>query len=234
MKIGKVSYLNTIPLFYSWEGDFELIEGHPRELTIALREGRIQGGIVSSVEYLINKDRYKLIGDFCIASRERACSVIICSDKQIETIKTLSLSEHSLSSNLLAIYLLKGVEVLKPGKSADARVIIGDEAFKAIGGCRYFYDLVSLWRSKTGLGFVFALFMVRKDVDNKEIKKLELNIHNSLERFFSSIPKHLEAKRDYFTRCLHYRLTEEDFMSLKVFEDILSSQLYNFQKEVLE
>ncbi|MCS7084005.1 MAG: hypothetical protein NZL90_03335 [Aquificaceae bacterium] len=233
MKIGRVFYINTIPLFYSWRGDFEFVEGHPRELTLALREGKIDAGIVSSVEYLINKERYKIVGDFCIASKERACSVLLCSKKELDKIKTLSLSSSSLSSNLLAIYLLNNVKVLKPDCKADAKVVIGDKALESAKSCDYVYDLVSLWRSKTNLSFVFALFLVRKDVDTSVIRELELNLSNSLNEFFSSFPRHLESKREYLTKCLHYRLTDEDIRSLKIFEDIVSG-LYNLQKEVLE
>ena len=60
IKVGKVSYLNTMPLFYKCDGsETVLVEGHPSELVDRLRKGEIKAGIVSSVEYLPHEEREK-------------------------------------------------------------------------------------------------------------------------------------------------------------------------------
>jgi chorismate dehydratase len=61
-KVGKVSYLNTIPLFYRFENQIiELVEGELSYLVSLLRDGKIHAGIVSSVEYLFNRSQYRLV-----------------------------------------------------------------------------------------------------------------------------------------------------------------------------
>ena len=73
IKVGKVGYLNTLPLFYKWDtSQTVLVEGHPSELVDRLRKGELHAGIVSSVENLFHKEDYLIDPKECIASRERA------------------------------------------------------------------------------------------------------------------------------------------------------------------
>ncbi|HIQ31291.1 MAG TPA: hypothetical protein EYH49_03905, partial [Aquifex aeolicus] len=66
MRVGKVSYLNAMPLFYSLRG-FEIVEGHPSYLVKLLRSGEIDAGIVSSVEYFFNPQDYYVLPDISIS-----------------------------------------------------------------------------------------------------------------------------------------------------------------------
>jgi chorismate dehydratase len=81
-KVGKVSYLNTVPLFYRFEDPkIELVEGEPSYLVSLLKDGKIHAGIVSSVEYLFNRSQYRVVPGLCIASKQRVCSVLLFSRK---------------------------------------------------------------------------------------------------------------------------------------------------------
>ena len=171
IKVGKVGYLNTLPLFYKWDtSQTVLVEGHPSELVDRLRKGELHAGIVSSVEYLFHKEDYLIVPKVCIASRERACSVLIFSNRPLEDIKSLYLTPASLTSKELAMYVVKVIygnspELVKDRSKADAIMLIGDEAMieKSLGKWQYVYDLGEEWFKRHRLPFVFALFLVRRD-----------------------------------------------------------------------
>ena len=237
IKIGKVNYLNTLPLFYDWDlSQVELVEGHPSELVIKLRKGEIEGGIVSSVEYLLNKENYIVVPNVCIASRERACSVYIFSKKPLEEISSIYLTRASMTARKLALYIVREIykkdpEILEDKNKAQALMLIGDEAIreKQSKKWEYLYDLGLEWFKVNKLPFVFALFLVRKDIPSKYSEYIAEQCQRSKKKFFED----LEAGNivvegfdagfvhDYFNHCLQYELDNKAWKSLELFNGIL-------------
>ncbi|MFN3946912.1 MAG: menaquinone biosynthesis protein, partial [Aquificaceae bacterium] len=163
IKVGRVNYLNTLPLFYRWDQKVLLVDGHPSQLVQLLRKGEIQAGIVSSVEYLINREDYILVPDVSISSKERACSVLIFSKRPFEDVESLYLTPASLTSKWLALYILERAYKRKPKvvedkDKAQAILLIGDEAIKEKLSNKwpYIYDLGEEWYKLHQLPFVFA------------------------------------------------------------------------------
>jgi chorismate dehydratase len=133
-KVGKVSYLNTVPLFYRFEDPkIEFVDGEPSYLVSLLRDGKIHAGIVSSVEYLFNRSQYRVVSGLCVASKQRVCSVLLLSKRPMLEIKRVYLTPASLTSKILCKHLLEDVYKIKPEyvesrESADALLLIGDDA----------------------------------------------------------------------------------------------------------
>lgn len=237
IKIGKVSYLNTLPIFYKWETSrIELIEGNPAELVIKLRRGEIQAGIVSSVEYLIHKEEYLVVPNICIASKERACSVTIFSKEPLEKIRSIYLTPSSLTSRELTLYILEKVyknrpEILEDRDKAQALMLIGDEAIreKESGRWNYLYDLGQEWFKLHGLPFVFALFLVRRDSPSWLFEYITNQCKRSKEEFYKDLAWGKitvegfdgEFLHHYFTQCLHYDLDADAWRSLDIFNGLL-------------
>ncbi len=233
-KVGKVSYLNTLPLFYHFEDKrIELVEGEPSQLVSLLKEGKIQGGIVSSVEYLLNPYHYRVVPKLCIASKQRVCSVLLFSNKPIFDIERVYLTPASLTSKALCKHLLEGVYKLKPKyvankRSADALLLIGDEALyeKKHGRFTHVYDLAQEWHKVYGLPFVFALFLVRKDADHSLDRLIEDLSLRSIKAFYEDLAKNRvrvdsfsgEELEDYFYHCIDYFLDEKKEKSLELFK----------------
>ncbi|MFN3395699.1 MAG: menaquinone biosynthesis protein [Thermodesulfovibrionales bacterium] len=187
LKVGKINYLNLFPVFKYLEEDhdapaFEVIEGVPSILNKLLREGMLDISPSSSIEYLRNRDMYDIIEGHSISSFGTIQSILLFSDRPIEklnrqTILTSSQSETSVV--LLDIILRKfyGQDVaLTPSdivasdalKSNHACLLIGDDALiwrkRLVNPSPlYVYDLGEIWFKNTGLPFVFALWIVRKD-----------------------------------------------------------------------
>jgi Predicted periplasmic solute-binding protein len=231
--VGKVSYLNTVPLFYRFEDPMiELVEGEPSYLVSLLRDGKIHAGIVSSVEYLFNRSQYRVVPGLCVASKQRVCSVLLFSKRPMLEIKRVYLTPASLTSKILCKYLLEDVYKIKPEyvesrESADALLLIGDEALyeKRLGRFECVYDLAEEWHKVYGLPFVFALFLVRKDADPSLDKLIEELALKSIKVFYEDFAQgRVEVEgfskdelKDYFYHCIDYFLDEEKERSLELF-----------------
>ena len=224
LRIGKVSYTNTLPLFYSLKG-FELIEGHPSDLVKKLRESEIDAGIVSSAEYFFHPEDYFVLPQVSISSRGKVCSVLLLSKKPIEEVEGIKITPRSLTSRYLLSYIMENVYGRSPQEvteNEDAVLSIGDEALKLKEDYDYAYDLGEEWFKHTGLPFVFALFLVRKDAPSGRVKELHKGIKTSLANFFSDLESgrlDLSEKflKHYLSECLDYGLEEEHLRSLGEF-----------------
>lgn len=240
LRIGRVSYLNTLPVFYRWDtSSIELVEGHPSELVNRLRRGEVQAGIVSSVEFLLHPEDYRVVPGVCVASREKACSVLLFSSMPPEHIKTLYLTPASMTSRVLALHVLREVycrepEISEDRERADALMLIGDEALreKSSGRWQYVYDLGEEWFRLHRLPFVFALFLVRKEAPPWLDRFIEEQCRRSKEDFYRDLKEgrvegyDCKDIRDYFTLCLDYELDQRGWQSLEIFRKILLKKGY--------
>jgi len=230
LKVGKVNYLNTLPLFYELEG-FEIVEGSPAELVKEMREGRIDAGIVSSAELFFNPDLYRILPGLSISSREKVCSVLLLSHKRIEEVERIRITPSSLTSRYLILYFLKevyGKDVEEVVEGEDALLSIGDDALREKESYPYSYDLGELWYRERGLPFVFALFLIRKEVSRPLGEDLYKGIKASLNRFYRNLREgkvRLSAfEREYFMKCIDYGLGEDHLRSLDLFFSFLERE----------
>lgn len=183
LRIGKIAYTNLFPIFYMLEkgnlSEYEIIEGFPSTLNRMLRNGEIDISPSSSIEYLRYPDKYTIIKDHSISSKGPIRSIFLFSRWPIEglngkTILTSSQSETSVA--LLDIILKKFYKIecsLQPinglsdllSNEKEAFLLIGDDALKAKKTIHdmYVYDLGEVWYKHTGLPFIFALWIARKE-----------------------------------------------------------------------
>ncbi len=218
LRIGKVPYLNALPLFHSLRG-FDLVEGHPAELVKLLREGKIEGGIVSSVEYFFNPDLYYILPNVSISSREKVCSVLLLSDKPLREIRKIKVTASSLTSRYLISYIFKKIYSITPqevSSGEEAFLAIGDEALKLKKKYSFTYDLGEEWFKHTKLPFVFALFLIRKDTPEECVRELYKRLQKSLRDFFTN-RKVSPFTQEYVKNCIDYSLKGIHFKSLKKF-----------------
>jgi chorismate dehydratase len=172
---------------------YEFVEGMPSTLNRMLRDGDIDLSPSSSIEYVRGPARYGIIDGHSVSARGQVGSVLLFSRSPFEELHggTIAVTTHSETSvALLGIILRKfygascTLEVsdrpLDSGRPAG--LLIGDEAMRyrkqqmLIGGREsqdlqgrgsnrytYIYDLGDLWHRQTGLPFVFALWIGRKE-----------------------------------------------------------------------
>ena len=183
LTLGHIIYSNCFPVHSGIvtnkiQFPFSLVEGIPTELNRMLLEGGLSVSPSSSIEFAKNPDRYIIMPDFSISSRQKAMSIILKSRVPLDQLKgkTVALTTASATSVLLLRIILElfydihpsyiqfrqGME--DPFEKADAALFIGDLALQTSPTPRHshLFDLGSLWYDRTGLPFVFALWQVNR------------------------------------------------------------------------
>jgi chorismate dehydratase len=189
LRLGKISYLNVLPIYYPLESGiishpFTLTSGTPAHLNRLMAQGELELSVVSSIEYVRYPERYLILPDLSISCRGPVRSVLLLSQLPVDRLsgQTILVSSHSHTSVALLRILLTmqlGMEVtfsqgscteaLAQGKPPVAMLTIGDEALQLRGSSLYPYrwDLGEAWLSWTGLPFVFALWVIQRQAFEK-------------------------------------------------------------------
>ncbi len=181
LKISAISFLNTAPLMWDFEHDpsREIRENFVVDYTVpslcaeALRTGAGDIGIIPVITTAEIADLV-VLPDVAIAARDRVRSILLVSRRPLDEVRTVAVDTSSRTSvGLIDVLLTKfygGRRELRPMTpaletmlaSCDAGLLIGDPAMMAKTDGLYSYDLGELWRTQTGLPFVFAVWAVRK------------------------------------------------------------------------
>jgi chorismate dehydratase len=251
LRIGRIYYANLFPIFYMLEKNadclaYEFIDGVPSVVNGLLREGEIYVSPSSSIEYLRNKDDYVLLDGHSITAAGPVGSILLFSRRPIDTLNGLTVltsSQSETSTALLDIVLKKFYELACPLKSSDeplataieshsAYLLIGDNALKeALKWPKlYIYDLGDIWHRNTGLPFVFALWIARKEWSVQEpsiferfrrdldaAKEKALKDLRAIARESSLIGTLSEDEIVSYWKGISYDLTEEDKRGLDLF-----------------
>ena len=263
LRIGEIPYANLFPIFYTLKKDYdcsvyEFVEGVPSKLNKLLRDGAIDLSPSSSIEYLKNPSLYRIIEGHSISSRGPVGSILLFTSKFIDdlggtVIHVSSQSETSIA--LLDIILRKFYNMEcelrvseSPEKSGTASfLLIGDDALKYSTqerrdsgvGERLVYDLGEIWYQKTGLPFVFALWIARAEIYEKNGELLD-RFTKDLDSAKSTALKNLSGlaahspmtafmlEKDilaYWNK-LDYELTDEHKKGLELFRQYLKELSY--------
>lgn len=251
LTVGHITYANCVPFFhYLPELGFagRIVPGVPAQLNRLLASGDLDVSPSSSFEYARNWQEYLLLPGHSISACGPVQSVLLFSDTPLERLdgEEIALTGESATSvNLLRILLREFLhhekvvcrvprepveEILAVGRPA---LLIGDRALKAaaeVKGGRHVYDLGELWHKHTGLPFVFALWILRRDAAQRkrqEVRALLDLLAASRARAFASLEK-LAAESperqwmgeerlvDYW-RCMSYDLSDAHVAGLRLF-----------------
>lgn len=257
LRIGRIPYANLFPIFYyldqQSQSDYRFIKGVPSKLNRMLREGKLDISPSSSVEYLKNKDKYRIMPCFSISSSGPIESILLFSNLPLVELggKTIAVSSESDTSVALLKIILKEflslkckfktvkLQTVKSGLSLyPAFLLIGDRAMKEArkNAALHVYDLAELWHKHTGLPFVFALWIVRKETVLNQAKALNklssdlIKANKYAQKYFSSIARKSRQKEwltekelvNYWEK-ISYDLTEKHMEGLRLFEKYLKS-----------
>jgi chorismate dehydratase len=244
-RLSIIDYLNAAPLNHGfkhglgWE-HFHLKFHTPSASSDRLRNGEVDAGIVSSIEYL-RIPGLRIVPGLCIASPKRVRSVVILSKVPPEQISSLALDTSSRTSVVLAQLLLRerygvtptvedmGPELITMLAEHDAALMIGDAAMRAPRQGLFVMDLAEEWHAWTGLPFVFALWLVRQEAPELPVPGgVAPFFHKSLEMGLAQLPLIIEEARrtigwtkielhEYLTENISYTLGEAERDSLALF-----------------
>ncbi len=227
-KISAVSYTNTLPFIYGLKkseiiNSIDLSLDIPSDCADKLISGQVDIGLVP-VAVLPEVQNYNIISDYCIGATGAVNSVFIFSDKPIEEIKTLRLDSQSRTSNLLAKILLENYWKVLPEiveGNQDAFVEIGDRTFGKKEKYRFAYDLAEVWKSFTGLPFVFAVWAANKPINSKFISDFNSALRlglDSRDEVLKTLPEKAGFDlEDYLLRRVDYIFNETKKEALELF-----------------
>ena len=176
-------------LYGSQHGDVEIIlDNAPARSAELLNSDRVDAALVPVIVSQHIPD-VRIVPDVCVGARERVRSVaLITRGAELSDVRTVALDVSSRTSVILTKIIFREFLGFEPEwrdaapdidamlDTADCALLIGDPALKiADCGLRISdlnpesktenlrsYDLAELWKHYTGLGFVFAMWMTRK------------------------------------------------------------------------
>lgn len=150
----------------------ELIEAVPSRCGEQLAEGAVEVALVPVIEYQRIPDLVVVPG-VCVGSRKKVRSVnLVTKLPELKDIRRVALDESSRTSATLVKIIFREFLGFEPKwisaapdlermlEENDAALIIGDPGMTFSRQGFNVFDMASLWRAHTGLGFVFAMWMI--------------------------------------------------------------------------
>ncbi len=206
LKIGALSFVNSLPFFYPFiekkiEFESEFIFSDPCRINKLLCEGTCDIALISSKSFLDNREQYILLTNLGIAATKKSMSVCLFTKGPLSTLdkKKILVPEESATSVALLNVLchnfwnirpklqhasFEEIHTLHSDPSIEAFLVIGDECFNMQKLQKYkAIDLASAWHEYTKKSFVFAVFATRLDTWLKKEKEV-CEFHNALTSAF--------------------------------------------------
>jgi chorismate dehydratase len=252
LKVGRITYLNCFPYFHYLREmgfDGEIHPGVPAELNRQLAGGQLDVCPSSSFEYALHSDDYCLLPGVSISSIGPVQSVLWFAPLEASVLDGQEIfltGESATSVNLLKVIMqefcrVEGIqyrvpdvpveELLAQGKSA---LLIGDRALCAAKDFKrddmQVVDLGAVWYQYTGLPFVFALWIARRDAARRMSDEMqELAAQLQAARFMAfdrleEMARELSAgtclaprELQTYWQAMSYELTDGHIEGLKLF-----------------
>lgn len=233
-RVGSVPYLNAVPLTRGIEDQVQFVP--PSLLGQLLRTGKLDAALLSVTEALF-QDGYDILDGVCIGSRGEVKSVYLAHTRPLEEVTQIHLDPASLTSvNLLRVLLAERgshpdfIPLLDydPELMPENVLLIGDPAIRYLrtNPERRIWDLGAAWQEMTGLPFVYAVWVLRRDKDTGELRRI---LHEAAdfgrETLDDIVRDRSEFDRafreDYLVRHIRYGMGPEEKRGLARFAELL-------------
>jgi chorismate dehydratase len=244
IRVGAVSYLNTKPLIFEFESFLKetaaLSVDLPSRLADRMAADELDIALVPCIEYFRHPD-WQIVSNACIGCFGPVWSVKVLFRCPPADVRTLSLDEGSRTSAALTQILLAERFDIRPETkildmdenyeevASDAVLVIGDRAMHDSmitidNGFVAEWDLGQEWKDHTGLPFVFAMWVARRDISAAVVRGLESCRDAGLAAIEKLSEKHaadyhltqLECQR-YLGQHLNYHLDEASRQAMELY-----------------
>jgi chorismate dehydratase len=243
--LALIPYLNCEP-FYAGIADlgFGIVQKAPRWLGMLAEEGQTACGPMAVVDSFRLRNRYAPLESFGIGCRGPARSVLLFSKRPIGELNGAAIGltmESSTSVRLLQLLLEKKHRLkayrLHRGESPEdgARLVIGDAALRAkrtgMSGFPFVTDLAEEWIEWQKMPFVFARWVIARDVAEEDRARLADSIGRSLDTWKARLGEIARRRGpglgmderaigDYLS-AFEYRLGQDEIRGEARFEELL-------------
>jgi chorismate dehydratase len=233
-RVGSVPYLNAVPLTRGLEDDVLFVT--PSQLAEMLQRDELDAALVSVTEVLL-KDRYDVLDGVAIASLGEVKSVFVAHRYPLAEIREIFCDTASLTSvNLLKVLLaerglsadLVPLSDYQAAPGCDAVLLIGDPAIDFLRGehRHHIWDLGAAWFELTKLPFVYAVWALRRGIENKTLRQhlreaKEFGV-DTLDNIIRTRTEYdLDFRKDYLGWHIHYHLGADEKRGLAKFASLL-------------
>jgi len=245
VKLAASSYLNSAPLIWSFvygsmRDCVDFTEAVPARCADMLARAEVEVALVPVIEYQRAND-VSLVPDVCVGSKGEVRSVLLVSRKQhLESIRSVALDESSRTSATLvkiifreflrhdAEWTTRSPDVNEMLERNDAALIIGDPAMVFTRGDLRIWDMASLWRNYTGLGFVFAMWMLN-DSAMDHVRTIDFaaaraegveNKHEIISEYQKLLGLSRDSLQDYLDKNICFRLDNQMQQGLNLYYEL--------------
>lgn len=233
-RVGSVPYLNAVPLTRGLEE--QIIFVPPSELAEKLRRDELDAALVSVTEVLFT-DRYDVLDGVAVASLSEVKSVFLAHRQPLEEVKEVYCDPASLTSVTLLRVLFaeqglkpefKQLASYVPEQLPEAALLIGDQAldFSRAPHEHEIWDLGAAWFELTKLPFVYAVWALRRGIENSRLRRLLNEAKDfgldTLDHIIASRTEYdLDFRKDYLGWHIHYHLGSDEKRGLAKFMELL-------------
>ena len=244
-RLAASSYLNSAPLIWSFlhgshRGSVEFVEAVPSRCAQLLAEETVEGALIPVIEYQ-RIEGGSLVANVCVGSRKEVLSVVLVSrDKQIDEIRSVALDESSRTSATLVKIVFREFLDHEPEWTTrapnieemldknDAALIIGDPGMGFRRRGLNVWDMAGLWKQYTGLGFVFAMWMVR-DSSVESARTVDFSgardegvahLEDIVASYQDKIPMPVAELRNYLTENIVFNVDESMEKGLRLYFEL--------------
>jgi chorismate dehydratase len=180
LRVAASTYLNSAPLVWSFihgsrQHQVSFVDAVPARCAALLANDEVEAALVPVIEYQRIPDLL-VVPDVCVGSKQEVRSVVLVSRKDdLNEIHSVALDESSRTSATLVKIIFGEFIGHQPSWSTyspdlsrmlgenDAALIIGDPGMTFGREGLRLWDMATLWHDYTGLGFVFAMWMCRRN-----------------------------------------------------------------------
>ena len=244
-RLAASSYLNSAPLIWSFlrgskRGHVDFVEAVPARCAELLARNEVEGALVPVIEYQRIAGGW-LVPDICVGSQKEVLSVVLVSkDTELEQIRSIALDESSRTSATLVKVIFREFLDHEPAwttrspdleemlEKNDAALIIGDPGMTFPRTGLKIWDMANVWRAYTGLGFVFAMWMIAdqavekaRSVDFEGARDEGVShIEEIVESYRAKIPMPVSELRRYLTENIVFRVDESMERGLRLYFEL--------------
>lgn len=193
VRLGQVEYINCIPVYHALEDgllvdNIDLVKGPPTKLNKMFLDGDLDVTPISSIEYAKNKDKCIILPNLSISADGKVESILFFSRIPITELegKKICVTTSSATSVALLRILFEHYYHVKaefcraqPDLDAmlaisDGALLIGDDAMMAHHRLQQqsrdilVTDLGEAWKKFTGEKMVYAVWVIRSSLAEKE------------------------------------------------------------------
>ena len=245
LRLAASHYLNSAPLIWSFINGskrnlVDLVDAVPARCADLLASSQVEAALVPVIEYH-RIPNISLIRDVCVGAKNEVLSVVLVSKQSnLKDIASVALDESSRTSAALVKIIFREFVGSEPAwmtqspdlramlELHDAALMIGDPAMTFPRAGVTVWDLAGLWCRYTGLGFVFAMWMVRNEVAERA-KQIDFAtardegvrcVDEIVDFYQSRLPLQRERLKSYLTESISYVLDENMSAGLSLYFEL--------------